>query len=412
MKILWITNIPLPPICQKMDWDIPTGGGWLYSSLNKLLEEKTGDTFAIATVYSGEEFIADVIDGVKYFLLPSRGFNISNYNKQLEKYWIRIRQLYQPEIIHIHGSEYPIGLSWIRACGSLGVVVSIQGLVSSIAKYYTGGLERNFIRKFLTFRDIVRRGSILRVQKEFYRRGKLEIELIKSIKHVIGRTEWDKTHVWAINPNINYHYCGETLRKTFYSHKWEYSKCSPYSIFISQASYPLKGFHKVLEALPIVLKHYPATKVYIAGTDITKQPGWRLSGYGRILRNLISKYKLSDYVIFTGNLNEEDMCKMYLRCNVFVCPSSIENSSNSIGEAQLLRMPYIASFVGGVPEIVEYNNNVLYRFEEIEMLAKRICDVFALKENFIPYEFNKLIYNGDLNAKYLASIYRKVMESL
>lgn len=412
MKILWITNIPLPPICHQMNWTIPNGGGWLYSSLNKLLEDNTEDSFAIATVYSGKEFIQKDINGVSFHLLPSRTSNFSAYNKYLEDYWIRIKQSFGPEIIHIHGTEFPIGLSWIRACGVQGAVVSIQGLVSSIAKYYTGGLDPSYIRRFLTFRDIVRHNNILTSQREFYKRGQFEVELIRSIKHVIGRTEWDRTHVWAINPEARYHYCGETLRTEFYNHKWAYSECTPYTIFISQASYPLKGFHKVLEALPIVLRHYPTTKVYVAGTDITNLPVWRLGGYGLILKKMISKFKLKGHIIFTGNLNEKEMCKQYLKCNVFVCPSSIENSSNSIGEAQLLGMPHIASFVGGVPEIVEYNSKILYRFEEVEMLAARICDVFALKGKFVSYEFDRLRYSSDLNAKYLKSIYREIKDSL
>ena len=56
------------------------------------------------------------------------------------------------------------------------------------------------------------------------------------------------------------------------------------------------------------------------------------------------------------------MCDRYLKSNLFVCCSAIENSPNSLGEAQLLGMPYVASFVGGVPEIAGMNADVLYRF--------------------------------------------------
>lgn len=33
MKILWITNIPLPPICESIGIAVPPVGGWMYSSL-------------------------------------------------------------------------------------------------------------------------------------------------------------------------------------------------------------------------------------------------------------------------------------------------------------------------------------------------------------------------------------------
>ena len=29
MKVLWITNIPLPDTCRAMGWDAPVTGGWI-----------------------------------------------------------------------------------------------------------------------------------------------------------------------------------------------------------------------------------------------------------------------------------------------------------------------------------------------------------------------------------------------
>ena len=80
--------------------------------------------------------------------------------------------------------------------------------------------------------------------------------------------------------------------------------------------------------------------------------------------------------MFLGSLSESEMCKRYLKSNVFVCPSAIENSPNSLGEAQALGMPYLTAYVGGAPDMVGQNVETLYRFEEIEMLAQKVCDVF------------------------------------
>ena len=72
------------------------------------------------------------------------------------------------------------------------------------------------------------------------------------------------------------------------------------------------------------------------------------------------------------------MCKRYLQSHVFVCPSFIENSPNSVGEAQLLGIPCIASFVGGVSDmVVDGETGLLYRFEEVEMLAAAVCRIFT-----------------------------------
>ena len=47
------------------------------------------------------------------------------------------------------------------------------------------------------------------------------------------------------------------------------------------------------------------------------------------------------------------MREEYLKCGMFVCPSSIENSPNSIVEAALMGAPVIASRVGGIPDVLE-----------------------------------------------------------
>lgn len=46
------------------------------------------------------------------------------------------------------------------------------------------------------------------------------------------------------------------------------------------------------------------------------------------------------------------MIEQYLKAHIFVCPSSVENSPNSLGEAQLLGVPCIGSIAGGIPSML------------------------------------------------------------
>lgn len=407
MRILWITNIPLPPISRAMGMKPLPVGGWMFSSLRRLCQLSQQNHFAVATVWSGKEFVAKNVDGVLYYLLPLHGRDKTKYNNHLEDYWTKIRADFRPDIVHIHGTEFPHGLAYIRACGSAGAVASIQGIISAYARYYAAGIDAESVKKSLTFRDIVKRDSIIQQQNVFYRRGKLEGELFKSISHVIGRTDWDKAHAKAMNPNAKYHFCGETLRDSFYKNRWSYENCEPYSIFTSQAGYPIKGLHMLIKALPLILRRYPESKVYVSGSNIVSKPFYRISGYGKYLKRLMSETGTSDKVIFTGPLMEEEMCRRYLKSNVFVCPSSIENSPNSLGEAQLLGMPYVASYVGGVPEIVGMNPEVLYRYEEYEMLAEKICARFEAKGSFND-QSDLTRYDGEQNTRELMDIYSAI----
>lgn len=395
----------LPPICKAIGLKEYSVGGWMYSSLKSLIINADNE-YAVATIHNGDKLIKKDIDGVKWYLLPEKGINPIKYNKKLEFYWRAIQKSFQPDVVHIHGTEYPHGLAYVKACGAEGVVVSLQGVISGYSRYYAAGIDYGNVKKCLTFRDFIKRDSIYRGQRSFEKRGESEIELIRSVGHIIGRTEWDKAHSVAINPHADYHYCGETLRDTFYMRKWSYDNCERHSIFVSQASYPIKGVHMLFESMPLILRHFPDSKIYVAGYDPTNLPWYRITGYGKYLKKQIARLGIADHIEFTGMLDEEAMCERYLKSNVFVCCSSIENSPNSLGEAQLLGMPYVASFVGGVPEIVNWNSDVLYRFEEYEILAEKICHVFSNKDKVDHYDFDRTRYDGEKNTMDLAFIYK------
>ncbi|NDP20105.1 MAG: glycosyltransferase family 4 protein [Paludibacter sp.] len=413
MKVLWITNTLFPDVCRELGINIPVVEGWLYAGAKALMNDNDKIELAVASLYNGKEDKTLYLNGIYYFLSPKKNLN-GKYDAKLETHWKSIQNQFQPDIIHIHGTESPHGLAYVRACGKKNVVVSIQGLVSICERYYYGGITRLNLLKNTTIRDFVRLDTVFDQHTNMYNRGDWEKKMIQSVDHVIGRTLWDKVHLWAINPTANYHFCNETLRNEFYQHKWELDNCKEHSIFLSQAHYPLKGIHKVIEALPLIVRHFPDTKLYVAGNDFVTNRGWKLNGFGKYISSLIKKNGLTNKVIFTGSLSEESMCQQYLSSHVFVCPSSIENSSNSVGEAQLLGVPCVASCVGGMTDLIAHNETgLLYRFEETEMLANAVCEVFSndilakrLSEKGREVAISR--HNSQKNAQQLISIYENI----
>ena len=417
MKVLWITNILFPEAEQLLtgSGELKASGGWMLGAANALLQ-KEGIKLYVASVSNKVSSLVK-LEGKKiiYYVLPLGKGNL-RVNLQYVPYWKQVQQEAQPDVVHIHGTEFSHGHAYMKACSCDNVVISIQGLTSAYAPYYYSGLSRLDIYKNLTFRDVVR-GSLLRGQKDFVRRGEFEKDMIRMAKHIIGRTSWDRARTWAINPDAAYHFCNETLRSDFYDGSvWDYNHCTKHSIFLSQAGYPIKGLHQVLKAMPIILRHYPDTKIRIAGGDITKSRTWseklRLSGYGLYIKRLIKQFHLEDKVLFTGNLNGEEMKQEYLRSNVFVCPSTIENSPNSLGEAQILGVPCVASYVGGIADMMKGNEDNLYRFEEIEMLAEKVCRVFANMEKQVDMRKEAAIrHHAVLNGDKLFAIYKVMISS-
>lgn len=408
MRVLWITNILFPAASEAFGLPNTVFGGWMTSSLNALRKISPKSSFAVATIYKGRELKVIEKDYVAYYLLPSLRDN-TKYDNSLEPIWQEVKKDFKPDVVHIHGTEYAHGLAYIRACGSDNVCLSIQGLVSVIARYYYAGITIKDIIRNVTIRDILRCDTIFQQKWKFEKRGELEKEYIKTVQNIIGRTSWDRTHIWAINPEAKYHFCNEILRPSFYNHKWEYAKCEKHTIFLSQASYPIKGLHKLLEAMPLILRHFPDARIKVAGISIVDKPFYRISGYGKYIRSLIKKLRLDDKVFFLGPLSEEQMCEQYLKANVFVCPSSIENSPNSLGEAQILGVPCISSYVGGAIDMMKDAEQGLYRFEEVEMLARQICLFFSMAEcNDEILATVAERHRKDLNSYLLMAIYKKV----
>lgn len=380
MRTLWITNTIFPAPSRALGIPEPVVGGWMYGLANQIASTE-GIRLAVATIYRGNDLKTFDIKGVLYYLLPLH--TTSGYPKSLEPFWQEVCADFQPDLIHIHGTEYTHGLACMRACSSLNYVVSIQGLVSVISRYFYAGISKGEIFKHITFRDLVRRDTLFHGKKNFERRGELEKEYLRRAHNVIGRTSWAYTHSKAINPNITYHFCNETLRDGFYtSQKWNNTFKRNYTIFLSQAGCPLKGLHQALKAVALLKQDFSHIKVRVAGHNIintaTLFDKIKLSGYGAYIRKLIKQLDLHDQVQFTGPLTEDRMIAEYLNAYLFICPSSIENSPNSLGEAQLLGVPTIASYVGGVPDMIDHGETgLLYRFEEVEMLAVHIRRIFT-----------------------------------
>jgi len=422
MKVLWVTNVPLPEASLLIGHDPLPYGGWLINEAKQLSKEKNVE-LQIAFPLGGLKKV-QVINGeaITYYAFPflKTSSDVSN-NDRLGLFSI-IEQS-KPDIVHIFGTELFHALAFVKMCieKELACVISIQGLVSFIAKHYMNGIP-NSVQHSFTLRDLLKLDNIKMQQRKLLIRGKSEIEALQKVRHVIGRTNWDYACTKMINPIVQYHYCNETLRSEFYRNSWEFAKCEQYSIFVSQGSYPIKGLHFMLEAFPYILRRFPDAKLYIGGVDITETKNLkqklRASSYGNYVKSLIRKYDLEERVVFTGSLAEKEMCERYLNSHVFVCPSTIENSPNSLGEAMSLGVPSVASDVGGITDLFTHKEDgFVYQTDAPYMLAYYICEIFdnrQLAEHFSRNARKKAEkrHNEQTNHRRLIEIYDAISMDL
>lgn len=382
MRILLVTNSMFPKLNEKLGIKQKISRGWAFSAANELIKQQEVE-LAVSILYNTEKVEEYDIDNVKYYTVPF-GKSVMKYDTILEKGFKEVESRFKPDVVHIYGTEYPFTLAYLNACGPDKVVISIQGIPTIYSRYYLLGIS---------LWDRIKHPMLFLQQYLFDKRNSYEVDALKKCKYFEGRSDWDHAISWSFSPNSKYFFCSRTLRPSFYEEKWDIKKIERHTIFLSQAEYSIKGLHQVIRALPIIRNIYPDVKVYVAGNSPYSNSNlkniFKSLGYGKYIHSLAKKLKVEDHIVFVGNLDEYEMCEYYKRAHVFVCPSTIENVPNSVAEAQILGTPCIASYVGGNNSLIkEGEDGYLYRFEEYEMLAKYVCNIFESDELALKFSQN------------------------
>lgn len=419
MNVLWVSLVKFPPLCEYLGEKSPAHCGWLYSSAEALIREVKDIKLGVVICSDGHAFEEYEIKGITYYLIPSS--DLSRTSQQQIEECKDVICRFSPDLIHIHGTEYALAAAICMAdAGRHKIVVNIQGLAGPYTRYADGGLS--FKEKILNISllDFYRGTFILNAKRSFKRRAKCENYVLRHVTDVIGRTQWDHDHVVTINPNIRYHLMNETLRDSFYQgRRWSLQECKRFTIFVSNSSAPLKGAHQVLKALPIILRYFPDTIVSFCGSSVMNndfKSRLHFQGYHLYLRRLVKRLGLQNHVRFLGTLDEFQMRQAFLDANVYIMPSAIENSPNSLCEAQILGVPVVASYCGGTPTLMtDQESGYFYRYEEYEMLAQLVIRLFSKTDLTTLSKQEQTIALGRhdrrMNAKILGSIYRGIINN-
>ncbi|MFQ5406547.1 MAG: glycosyltransferase family 4 protein, partial [Candidatus Micrarchaeia archaeon] len=108
-----------------------------------------------------------------------------------------------------------------------------------------------------------------------------------------------------------------------------------------------KGLKVLLNALPFVVKKFPKTRLFVAGTVSDKQ-------YYRECFELISSKNLSKNVKWLGKIPHVKVQELLRLSNVVVVLEQWENMSPVfLSEAMSFGKPIVASRIGGIPDLVQ-----------------------------------------------------------
>lgn len=416
MKVLWVSLVKFPPLCEYLGEPVPAHCGWMYASAKAMLKAIPEVSLGVIVYSYGGKYEKYDIEGVTYYLVPT-----GRIDRTSKKQIAACRQAitdFAPHLIHIHGTEHSLAKAvCVANVSGVRIIANIQGLAGPYMRYADGGLSLWDKWTNITPLDFYRGTFLLNAKRSFEHRAECEHYVLTHITDIIGRTQWDYDHVMTVNPRLRYHFMNETLRDSFYEKPlWNYARCKKHTIFVSNSGSALKGAHQVLKALPFILRQYPDTVVNFCGSSVMSnnlKDLLRFQGYHLYLRRLVKRLHLQEHVHFLGSLSEVQMKQQFLDANVYVMPSAIENSPNSLCEAQILGTPVVASYCGGTPTLLtDGQTGYFYRYEEFEQLAQIVMRIFAeidfkeLSEQEHKVAFARHSKSG--NAAVLKSIYHSL----
>ena len=420
MKILWLMNIMLPYYAKEKGLPYSEREGWLSGAFAKMMQEADPNlqlAICFPTTESGKK---EILNGTFFYSFHEDLRCPERYDPELETQLADILKDYQPDLVHIFGTEFPHTLAMSRAFKHPDrMLIGIQGACAECAAVYKSFLPDK-VWNTATFRDRVRHDSLKKQQQKFEKRAAHEREALSLTGHVAGRTDFDRAFLAQNAPNASYHYLCETMRPIFYQGHWDVGRMERHRIFVSQGDYPLKGFHILLRALPSLIKEYPDLEVYCAGNNIfrtdRKLSALRISAYGEYLRQLAHREQVAGHVHMIGTQDAEGILKQLEQANVFVCPSVLENSPNALAEAMLAGVPVVAAAVGGIPSMLEQEKEgLLFEGGDVRELARSIKRIFdndtlAASLGGAASKRAHVVHDPDEGYRQLKRIYKEMME--
>jgi glycosyltransferase involved in cell wall biosynthesis len=410
MRVLWFSVTPsmFNPCSNSHN-----GGGWI-ASLEKIVRTEALVELGVAFEFMDRNFKYES-KGVYYYPISSKKLSIydklrgrTNVEDKLAK-CLRIIDDFKPDLIQIFGSENDFGL--ICEHTEVPVIIHIQGCLPPYhnALFPVGINKYDFyFARRLTWRY---RWIGLRSEPAFRKQAEQEIRIIQSCQYFMGRTEWDKGLADLFNPRAKYFHCDEALRDVFLQNTKVWGdRESPEIRIISVISNPwYKGVDLILKTAQL-LKRF-----------VKLDFEWQVYG----VQNENVAFYENKYDIRANNVNvkimgavsKDKLVDVLCNATCFVHPSYIDNSPNSVCEAQILGLPVLATHVGGISSIVkDGETGILFPANDPYTLASKIKEVtqspeLAVRLGKVAREQALKRHDPMMIRMTLMNIYKQILEN-
>lgn len=269
-----------------------------------------------------------------------------------------------PDIIQCFGSEWLWGLVALRT--TTPCVVHIQGsIVPYMNAQFPPGYNEYSVAEVLGLKKLVTIKKQRMVTQSWI---KQETKLWKTVKYYMGRTNWDHSLTKMMNPNACYFHVNEALRDSFFSQeeRWACPKNKTIKLFSTGCTTFWKGPDMMLKTARILKNN---------GIDFE----WIVAGKMDVnLRKIVEhheKCRFEDVNIkLIGFTEPNELIRYLCSSTMYVHTAYIENSPNSICEAQILGVPIVSTNVGGISTLLD-GNGILVPANDPWQMANAILEL-------------------------------------
>lgn len=347
MKILWF-EVTTPSGYKESGQVL---GGW-QDALERIVRQQKDIELHIAFEHDGEAE-SRTIGSVTYLPMNTHHTwwkrKVSQYSckpqeRHIMEQGLRVIEQVKPDLIHVFGCEWPFGL--LASLVDVPLVVHIMGSIipynnalfppryNEATQLRSAGLN---IRTWLhLLRAHYRSRSCLQMEKRTW----------AAVSHYMGRTCWDKALVNTLHPTATYHHVEEGLRPAFMKteKRWQLPEDGRLRLFTTGISSFWKGIDTLLKTAAVLKQ---------AGVDYE----WNVAGWlGDEIRRTVEKkegLRFADYNInILGPTQPEQLVEHLCQTTLYVHTAYIDNSPNSMCEAQVLGVPVVSTNVGGISTLV------------------------------------------------------------
>ncbi len=382
MRILWLSQTPA--VAKEILNDPTPGCGWISSLQTKIQNDPHVD---LGVCFFHEDFkFKTSTDQATFYAIPFAirskvskiYYRLTNAMHDCNEQGLKaVVNDFKPDVIHLFGTES--GMGDVLNFSNVPVIIHLQGLINPYDySWYPKGVSPKQVLMNSPLKAILFKTGYFFQQKFFAKRGLREKSIIKKGRFFFGRTHWDKNYVRLYNKDFEYIQCEEMMRPSFYGHTWTHKPSSKLRFITTINPYLFKGIEIIWDTADILSENGEFEFEWnIAG--ITKD-----HDLVKLFKRLRPHKKMNININFLGALDETELCQQLLRSDIYIHPSHMDNSPNSVCEAMILGMPIIAGNVGGVSSIIsQHVTGTLYNSHDPYELAGRIMEFFDNPRHFL-----------------------------